>query len=65
MNAKPWLHSASYVPRFLTPASYNVSVPAYIDEKLDKLLQIAVKNGGAISGFERICIRVRQSRPSS
>jgi len=32
---------------------------------IHKMPQIAVKHGGAISGFERICIRVGQDRPSS
>jgi len=32
---------------------------------IHKMPQIVVKNAGAISGFERICIRVHQGRPSS
>ena len=35
LNSKPWLYSASSVPRFLTLASYNVSLPVYVDEKLE------------------------------
>jgi len=34
-------------------------------EDLKRMPQIAVKNSGAISEFERIWIRVRQDRPSS